>query len=290
MKLTVETPETLLAYLETKMGSASRTRVRKLIKHGGVTVNGKVVTHPETPLAPGQVIEVRHIKSTDKIDAPFKILYDDLYLVAVDKPAGILSISPDLEDLDTVYRWMYAFVLETTNKRGRVHIVHRLDRDVSGVLLLAKTLEVKKALEAQWSQMDKRYYAIVQGVPPKPSGTVQSYLVEGNNTFVHSTKRPGEGKLAITHYQVLQRFARHSLLEVILETGRKNQIRVHMQELGCPIVGDRKYGASDMSLKRIGLHAFRMEMPHPVTKEPLIIESPMPAEFNRFLKNAPRLA
>ena len=161
----------------------------------------------------------------------------------------------------------------------RAHVVHRLDKEVSGVLLFAKTREVMEIIKEKWEQTEKHYYALVEGLPEKDEDTISSWLVEDRSQKVHSTRNPENAKFSITHYKVMKRIADHALLDVSTETGRKNQIRVHLSDIGCPIIGDRKYGASDEFRRRVRLHAFSLSFPHPETGKMILVKSPMPEGF-----------
>lgn len=279
MRITVRERCTLFALLQEKLDSAAKTKLRKMIKHGVVSVNGSVASHPDILLLPGHVVEIVRLGAERRVKPPFPILYEDRYLIAVDKPPGILSIATESDNENTLYRRLYHYVEEATRGRGRVYIVHRLDREVSGIIMLAKNLETKKALQRKWNETEKLYCALVEGHPPAKEGALRSWLTEGKDLKVYcGPKRPG-ARLAITHYRVLKRLPHHTLLEIRLETGRKHQIRAHLSDLGCPVVGDAKYGAKGDPVKRIGLHAFRLSFTHPVSRERITLESPIPKAF-----------
>ncbi len=307
---------TLFDLLAEKTG-ASATKVRMLIKKGAVLVDGRAALRPDAPVRPGQGIEITEKKSRKakpkkiKGGLPLQVLYEDEYLLAAQKPAGMLSISTKTENINTFYRAVSDYVKEnaargdrtktkTPGGKGKIFIVHRLDREVSGVMVFAKSQEVQKALQDSWEKVEKVYSALVEGRPPKDEGTVKGWLCEIGENLMRSCPAPAPGdkasraKLAVTHYRLVEAGPVLSLLEVRLGTGRKHQIRVHLRDMGCPVVGDKKYGAPDTKaggktknpadrfhsgFKRMGLHAARLSFTHPVTGRKLVIESPAPKGF-----------
>ncbi len=279
MRINVKQPLTLMELLQEKLDSATKTRLKKMLKYGAVRVNGAPALSGEMMLKPGQHVDIKHLGLEDRVAAPFPILFEDRFLIAVEKPSGLLSIATESANQNTLYRKLYAYVQEKTQEHGRVYIVHRLDRDVSGVILLAKTLETKKKLQQQWNQTIKLYAALVEGHPPEEEGTIRTWLREDKALKVHSVPKGPGAQLAVTRYRVKKVFDRYTLLEIRLETGRKNQIRVHLGELGCPVAGDEKYGAKHGFARRIALHAYRLVFTHPVTDERITLESPIPKSF-----------
>jgi 23S rRNA pseudouridine1911/1915/1917 synthase len=217
-----------------------------------------------------------------KRNPKLKILHEDKDIIVIDKPAGMLSVSTDRGDEVTAYRLLNDYL---RNKRTRVWIVHRLDRDTSGVLLFAKNERVKAALQDDWESMaiSREYVAVVQGQVNPPEGQVKSWLKQNKSLIVYSCPRgrEGDGKLAVTNYRVMKSGAKYSLLAISLETGRKNQIRVHMKDLGCPVVGDKKYGATANPLGRLGLHATLLVVKHPTRGTEMRFESEVPEGFRR---------
>lgn len=211
------------------------------------------------------------------------ILYEDAELIAIHKPAGLLSVATDSQRSVTAWRQVTDY-LQSRNKAARAWVVHRLDRDTSGVLLFAKNQPLKLALQARWNELVtyRGYLAVVAGRPPEEAGLVRTWLLENRAHMVYSAPKHKGGKEAVTRYRVLARRGGFSLLEVEIDTGRKNQIRVHMADLGCPIVGDRKYGDGQSPLRRLGLHAGRLDLTHPVTGRPLSFTAPTPPEFERL--------
>ncbi len=212
------------------------------------------------------------------------ILYEDRDLLVIDKPAGLLTIRTggDVPE-DTAYHQMTEYVRKK-NLQNRIFIVHRLDRDTSGVLLFAKTPEMKAALQENWDSITRYrgYYAIVEGKPQEPAGKLTSWLKETKTHIVYASRRPGDGKPAVTNYETLRENGDYAFLRVWLETGRKNQIRVQMQEIGHPVTGDKKYGAVHDPLKRLGLHAWKLELAHPVSGKILSFTAEPPEKFANF--------
>ena len=213
----------------------------------------------------------------------FNIIHEDKDIIVIDKPAGTLSVSDDRQSGDTAYRLVNDYL---RNKRGRVWIVHRLDRDTSGVLLFAKSEKVKLKLQENWDSMaiKRGYIAVVEGRVKLPERKITSRLKQTKTLVVYSSDREGDGKLAITNYKVLKTTKSYSLLEITLETGRKNQIRVHMKDIGNPIIGDKKYGSVKNPVHRLGLHASELTVKHPGTGEEIRLVSPMPDVFMNLFK------
>lgn len=202
----------------------------------------------------------------------------------VDKPAGLLSIASETTRTETLYHKLTNYVrLSSPAREGRVFVVHRLDQDVSGLVVFAKNEKTKYCLQDSWKEAKKKYYAVVEGVPHETVGELRSYLVENAVHRVYSTPNVENGKLSITRYRVLRSMARVALLEIELVTGRKNQLRVHLSEEGCPIVGDKKYGAKTKVGGRLCLHSFFLSFTHPTTGKRLTFETPEPPTFKRLV-------
>jgi 23S rRNA pseudouridine1911/1915/1917 synthase len=274
MNITVKEESNLFDFLVDKLG-ASGTKVRKLIKHGGVSVDGQVAIRPDFSLQPGQTLEI--IRPT--LSPPFPILYEDRYIIAVEKPSGILSIATDKETSDTFYRAVNHYVQLRSQDRERIFVVHRLDREVSGIMLFAKSQAIQEILQRSWSDTEKRYCVLVEGHPPKREGTIKGWLRENRIHKVYSCPEGPLAKYAVTHYREIKRYPRYALLEIRLETGRKNQIRAHLSELGCPVAGDKKYGATGNPIRRLALHAFSLSFTHPISGERIKLEGPIPKIF-----------
>jgi len=210
------------------------------------------------------------------------ILHEDRDILVVDKAPGLLTMGTDREKVRTAYYRLTDYVRKGNPKsRERVYIVHRLDREVSGILVLARSVTAKKALQAQWAQVEKHYLALVHGVPPEPEGTFSSYLVENGVHSVHSTTNPKRGKLSRTSYRVLGQSKGVSLLDISLLTGRKHQIRVHLAENNLPILGDTKYGGKRPGARRLALHAKSLAFEHPHSGKPCFFETRIPHLFSQ---------
>lgn len=266
-------------FLLKQMG-ITRNRAKDLLSGRAVTVDRKLVTHYSTLLHVGEVVRVsRHRQSTMLINRYVKIVYEDKDLVVIEKAEGILSMasSPKQYCVKTVLDAYF----EKRHFKCTAHVVHRLDRETSGLMIYAKNVETARLLEDNWHQLvyDRRYVALVCGDMDREGGTIQSWLKESKSFVTYSSPTDNGGKLAITHYHRLRHNADFSLVELKLETGRKNQIRVHMADLGYPIAGDRKYGNGRDPLHRMALHAFRLNFTHPVTGQDMQFETPIPQEF-----------
>jgi len=280
MKITVKERSTLLDLLLDKLCQASKSKIRKLVKQGRIALNGKGIHRTDHILSPGQIIEIRRPAQPP----PFPVLYEDPYVIALEKPPGLLSIGMGQGDAKTFYRAVNQYVQLRSNHRERIFIVHRLDREVSGVMLFAKTPEIKDALQKNWRETEKLYWAFVEGQPPRKEGIIKSWLRESPSHRVYSCKKGPRAKYAVTHYRQLEGYPSNTLLEIRLETGRKNQIRAHLSEMGCPIVGDRKYGATGPLIHRLALHAVALSFTHPVSGNRIKLESPAPGIFLKLGK------
>lgn len=279
--LTVAEPAELMAFLLVKLPQKSRNNIKTLLRDGQVWVEGKVQSQYNLQLQAGQRVEVRREK-TERAPAlsGLTILYEDAHLIVIDKPEGLLSISTGKSDEKTAYNLLSAY-LKRQNPAHKIFIVHRLDRDTSGVMVFAKSEKVKEHLQASWepSTKERTYLAIAEGKVSEPQGTIISYLKESKAFIVYSTQDPKQGQKAVTHFEVIAQSQDFSLLKINLETGRKNQIRVHLQDFGHPIVGDKKYGASSNPIRRLGLHAWILGFVHPITNEKLRFETKVPSHF-----------
>lgn len=270
----------LMTFLLETLKDKSRTTIKSLLAHRQVAVNGRPVTQFDTPVHPTDEVSINFDRPFNVFRHPMlRIVFEDDYLIVVDKAAGLLSMGTDRDKEKTAYRILSDYV-KKGDLRNKIFIVHRLDRETSGLLMFAKTPMAQTRLQADWdnSVLDRRYVAVVEGEPEKPSGELRSYLAENSAMQVYSTD-PEHGKLAVTRYQVLNKKGRYSLMELELLTGRKNQIRVHMQEFGCPIAGDKKYGAQTNPGRRLMLHACKLQFVHPITRANMLFETPVPSRF-----------
>lgn len=213
------------------------------------------------------------------------ILYEDWDILVVDKTAGLLTISSETVAENTAHFLLNEYVRKGNSKsKNRIYIVHRLDRDTSGVLVFAKSEQAKRFLQDKWPDFKKKYVAVVRGVLPEKNGVISSYLAENSIHKMYAVSDPEKGKFARTGYTVLKESADCSLLEIDLMTGRKNQIRVHMADLGHSVVGDKKYGTKEPGIKRLCLHAASLTLVHPFSKEPMTFEAKIPGYFNALMR------
>jgi len=280
MKIKAEQEITLIGLLLQEFRDASKTSVKNMISHGNVKVNGKMATNPSTLIKSGDEVEyLKFHKLPTKIKAPFPVIFEDAEILVAEKPAGLLTIGDKGIGGTSFYKIMLDYVKERSKGTERLFIVHRLDREVSGLLVFAKSEEIQQKIKNNWGRSKKMYYALVEGHPQKENGTIKDWLMEGKDQRVVSVHEQGGAKFAVTHYRTLDKTEEYTLLEVQLETGRKNQIRIHLSGMGCPVVGDRRYGADARFERRIRLHAFYLSFPHPVTDEYKEFKSKMPKGF-----------
>lgn len=247
-------------------------KVKSFLEHRRISVDGLITSKYDYAVKRGQTIRIR-LSGGSTYHAPLPVVYEDDELLAVNKPAGLLTVASDAEKERTAYR------LLKDSGADPLFVVHRLDRDTSGVLLFAKNAQIRDTLQYNWDETRRReYLAVCEGVFGEKRGRRETFLCETPAHIVYSSPA-GDGKLAITNYEVIRENRKYSMLRVLIETGRKNQIRVHMKELGHPVVGDKKYGASGNPLKRLGLHASCLEIIHPVTGMPVTITAAPNAGF-----------
>jgi len=278
LKTKVNKSFTLIEFLSEQYHDSPRTRIKKLLQSGTIRVNDKPVTLHSYPLKPGDIVEInKQAGIAAKAGLPFPVLYEDQHVIIVDKPAGIPTSSTDgsLSIKDIISE----FLKRQSKGRIRAHVVHRLDKEVSGVLLFAKSHEIMDSIKEKWQETEKHYYALVEGIPDKAQDTIKSWLVEDKSQKVHSVREMPDAKFSITNYRTIKQVNKNTLLDIRTDTGRKNQIRVHLSDIGCPIVGDRKYGASDEFRRRIRLHAYSLSFPHPADGKTVTVKSPMPEGF-----------
>ncbi len=283
---TVDAPAPLLAYLFATYPAEKKKQVRTWLKHQAVTVNGRPITQFDHPLEAGDVVAIR----TDRfavaetvISSGMKVHFEDATLIVIEKPENLLSIASEGEKEKTAYFQLTEYLRRgNPHGRERVFIVHRLDRETSGLMVFAKTPEAKDALQTGWDRAEKTYQAVVEGRLPEESGTLSSHLDE-SNPFKVFTAPPGpRTRHAITHYRVLAHKNGRSLVSLTLETGRRHQLRVQLAEAGCPILGDEKYGSTSDPARRLGLHACALRFPHPRTGAELAFTSPLPPALARL--------
>ena len=285
--------EPLLLWLVKALAPMKRTRVKQLLQHGRVMVNGAIVTRHDHPVAASDTLamlpegalpptEFLAQAAGKTAKPPFPIVFSDDHLLVVEKPSGLLSVANGPHKTNT----MFAKLLEwlDTQKAGRPHVVHRLDRETSGLMLFGRTRQIADSLQENWDSVRKTYLAICQGHSRPSQGTVDNLIEEGRDLKVRVVDRPGpEARRSITTYRTVSTHGNLSLVELGLETGRKHQIRVHMAHLGCPVAGDDLYGATLNPCGRIALHACRLEFRHPATGQVLSFESPLPDPMRKVL-------
>lgn len=279
-----ETP--LLEFLYEKIKNESRNNIKRFLSNRQVLVNGVMTTQFDFLLVKEDVVQISRyaIKETQKVHIQLDILYEDDELIAINKPSGLLSIESDQEKDNTAYSLLTEYV-RRKDKKARIYIVHRIDKDTSGVLLVAKNEKIRNLLQHQWQKivLKREYIAICEGCFKEKEGTIQSYLRENINHLMYSA--PGkDGQFSLTHYRVIKENATYSMVDVTIDTGRKNQIRVHMGDIGHKVVGDQKYGPVSDPLKRLGLHAYKLEFMHPLRKEKMCFTAKIPASFERLFK------
>lgn len=282
----VHKPLPLLEYLLVKLPSLGRNKIKSFLVHKQVLVDGMVVTRHDFELAEEDVVTILKFGRRGKTNEAFAlpIIYEDDDLIVINKPSGLLSIASDKEKEKTAYRMLNDYV-RRKDPKARIFVVHRIDKDTSGILVVAKNVEIRDALQVRWNEIvkDRGYYAVIEGTMDKPKGTFHTWLLETSTNLMFSSHKKGEGQEAITHYEVKKTNDKYSLLDVHIDTGRKNQIRVHLKESGHPIIGDDKYGNGSNPLERLGLHAYRLSFIHPKTKKLCTFECPIPEEFNKLL-------
>ena len=283
-EFSVTEPSELMAFLMKKMNGISRTRVKALLTNRVVLVNNNIQTQYNYPLLPGMKIQISRAKNMHEFKhRMLRILYEDAYIIVVEKKEGLLSVATDRQKERTAQHILNEYV-KRQNRGNRVFVVHRLDRETSGVMMYAKSEKIQHVLRDNWQEIvyDRRYVSVVVGDMEKDKGTVKSWLTD-RTFYVSSSPVDDGGRYSITHFHTIKRANGFSLVELELETGRKNQIRVHMQDLGHPIVGDERYGCEVNPLGRLALHAFKLCFYHPVTGEKMEFETPYPGNFKNLM-------
>lgn len=261
----VQAPGGLLEFLFQAWPETKKKQIRLYLKHRIVSVNGRTVTRFDHPLQPGDRVALHDrtaVTANTSLSSGLKIVHEDAEIIVIEKPAGLLTMASEGERDKTAYFQVTHYLRKGGRTRDRVWIVHRLDRETSGLLVLAKTEKAKYFLQDHWEKAEKKYQAMVEGAPPAEHGTLISYLNEENPLRVLAVPAGEGARRAVTHYRVVQKNAKRSLVELVLETGRRHQLRVQLSEAGCPIVGDEKYGAA--RAERMALHACELSFPHPL--------------------------
>lgn len=279
MKYIIQNEAPLLSALATFFPESSKNTLRQWIEDGRIEVDGQRAQTSQMQVLVGQELvfgsRVKHLHQG------IRLLYEDDDLLVIDKPEGLLSVATNFEQTKTAHA-----ILKQTFRPRMIHVIHRLDQETSGVMLFALSDQAKVELKKLFAKHDllREYIAIVEGHLSPKKGSWTNYLIEDDHYKVHVTEDQEKGEMAITHYAVENTSRRFTRLRLTLETGRKNQIRVQCQEAGHPVIGDRKYGSFRNPLKRLALHAHRLEFVHPITHKKLSFKSPVPEEFDRLVK------
>ena len=282
---TVKEPSELMLFLIAQMPHKNRDNIKTYLRNRQVLVNGEPVSRFDHPLLPGQVVSISRNKiSPQKTYHGISILYEDSDLIVIDKHAGVLSVATSNREKHTAYSLLYDHV-KKNNPEGKIFIVHRLDRETSGLLIFSKSARVQKILQKSWNDivMERSYVALAEGIVEPPSGEISSYLKESSSRVVYSSKEEGDGRWSVTNYETLKRVPGYSLLKLTLRTGRKNQIRVHLGDIGHPVAGDKKYGAATNPLGRLGLPSYILVFRHPVSGREMRFELPVPRKFHEVV-------
>ena len=282
----VKEDKPLLEFLLDSMENTSRTKIKSTLQGWGVKVNGKVITQFDYPLSCGMKVAVSRSKQNAEMfkNRYIKIVYEDRYIVVVEKNVGILSMAAGHSSLNV--KTVLDSYFKTSRQKCTAHVVHRLDRDTSGLMIYAKDMQTEQILEHEWHDIvyDRRYVAVVSGEMEDDYGTMTSWLKDNKAYITYSSPYDNGGKYAVTHFHTLDRTTDHSLVEFRLETGRKNQIRVHSADMGHPVCGDIKYGNGDDPIGRLCLHAYVLCFYHPITRRRMEFETPIPVNFRKLFK------
>jgi 23S rRNA pseudouridine1911/1915/1917 synthase len=286
-KLTIKEDGTLLTAAAALLPDHKPTKLKSMLRHNQLAINGVPSTQFDLPVNAGDQLWVNFDRSFQVFNHPrIKLVYEDNDILVVDKGYGVLSTAAGKPSDDTVYNIVKKYARGFSDK-ANVYVVHRLDRDTSGLMLLTRTKQARDKLISNWNNMvlDRKYIAIVEGKVEQKEGTVKSFLAENPDTFeMYSTDDKKLGRLAVTRYRVIKQGNRFAMVEMEIKTGRKNQIRVHMHDLGNPVSGDRKYGGHPSPINRIALHATTLTMVHPTTGKAVTFTSPAPENFNTMIK------
>lgn len=285
--LSVTADTQLQSFLFASFPEVKKTKVKQWLKHGSVLVNGAKQSRHDHALSANdtvQILSIDEARTAKALPKSLKIVYEDESVIVIDKPTGLLSIATDEERSNTAYARLTDYVRKGNPRSpDRVWIVHRLDRETSGLMVFARTEEAKRKLQSNWDAAEKRYLAITEQSPPQKEGTLVSHLDESHPGKVFSAEPGDTTREARTHYRVLKKSGNLTLVELELDTGRRHQIRVQLSDIRCPIIGDEKYNARTDPAKRLGLHACSLRFPHPTTGKPMHFESPLPPELARLV-------
>ena len=276
----------LMKFLIEKFPEKSRTAIKAILAHKQVTVDDLVTTQFDFPLKRGQMVFLNKKKSEEKPRfRGMRVVFEDKDLIVIDKFSGLLTIAPEADRVKSAFSILEEYV-KRFDPKNEIFIVHRLDNDTSGLMVFAKSKKVQDALQQEWNNatLECVYVAVVEGVVEKLEGTITSWLKENKALMMFSSPIAGEGMKAVTNYKLLKSDKMFSLLEVKLETRRRNQIRVQLKEIGHPVAGDKKYGAKTNPLGQMGLHSRVLAFKHPVTGKALRFDTPIPAKFMKLIR------
>ena len=283
---TVSQPAPLLEWLLANVPKLSKNKIKATLQGRGIKVDGKIVTQFDFPLQPGMKVALSKTKRNDTFKSRYvKLVYEDQYIVVIEKKVGVLSMPAGHSTLNV--KAILDNYFRLSGQKCNAHVVHRLDRDTSGLMIYAKDMDTEQTLEHNWHLIvyDRRYVAVLSGEMENDGGTVANWLKDNRNYVTYSSPVDNGGKYAVTHYHTLRRTTNHSLVEFKLETGRKNQIRVHCADIGHPVCGDNKYGNGDNPIGRLCLHAYLLCFYHPVTHQSMQFESDIPSDFLKLFKS-----
>ncbi|AFQ42264.1 RluA family pseudouridine synthase [Desulfosporosinus meridiei] len=286
-RLEVTEPVELMKFLMLKFPEKSRKDIKSLLAHRQISVGSEITSKFDYPLQEGQQVVVNWNKVLiEKQPEGLNIVHEDPYLIIIEKQAGLLSIATDSEKEQTAYSILSDHV-KKRDPKNKIFVLHRLDRETSGVMMFAKSEKIQQMMQKSWKEtvLERTYVAVVEGSVNKEEGTITSWLTESKAFIMYSSRTPNGGQKAITHYKVLKKNKHYSLLEVNLETGRKNQIRVHMKDIGHSVIGDKKYGSTKQPIARLGLHARVLAFKHPISGEEVRYEASIPKEFLNLFKS-----
>jgi len=276
----------LMKFLIEKFPEKSRTAIKSMLAHKQITVGDMVTTQFDLPLTRGQMVYLNKKKSAEKPRfRGLRIVHEDADVIVIDKTSGLLSMASDKEKIKTAYSILSEYV-KRFDPKNLIFIVHRLDRETSGLMMFARSKKAQEILQKDWNEsiIERSYVVVVEGKVDNPEGTVTSWLKENKALVMFSSQTPDDGQKAVTHYKVLKTSEHFSLLEVRLETGRKNQIRVHMKDIGHPVAGDKKYGAKLNPIGQMGLHARVLAFKHPTSGKALRFDTPIPGKFLKLFR------
>lgn len=279
---TIEEPGQLLPFMMQVLAPRSRSEIKSYLTHSQVQHNGQTTTQFDEQLQVGDEVVINFTRPFASLNHRMvKLIYEDPDLVVIEKQSGLLTVPAGPNHREKTAQKIVDEYVYAQDGRSHAYVCHRLDQYTSGILIFAKNSQVQQMLRDSWSTyvVERRYMAVCEGAPEQPEGEVRSYLAENAAMKVYSTDDPVKGKLSVTRYKVLKTVGDYSQIDIQILTGRKNQIRVHMSDLGCPVAGDKKYGAQSNPCGRLMLHNYVLQFIHPITRENLRFELPIPKNF-----------